>query len=209
MGKVAFLSHFFTNQTLIDVFLCFLLNPHEPLYLSEIVNSTGKALIQVQRTLKRLVETGLVQKTIRHKKAYYSVDAKHIAFEEVKHLVIKAKIFSNTFRHEVQHLAERVNYGFIYGSVAKGTNTTESDVDLFLIGNLDYEAAGPFIFKLGRELVQEVNVVILSPPDFIKGLQCKSQFLLHVVQEPKIWLFGDKDEFEEIYCKRLPFREQS
>jgi len=203
MARTSSLSHFFTNQTLIDVFLFFLLHPHEPTYLAQIVNSTGKALIQVQRTLKRLVEIGLIQKTIQHKRIYYQPDLKHVAYDDIKNLVIKAKIFSDIFKDDVECLKNKVIYGFIYGSVAKGTNSPQSDIDILLIGNLSYGDTGSFIFNLGRELVQEVNVVIFTPHEFLKGIKKENSFISNILQEPKIWIFGDKSEFEKIYYKRL------
>lgn len=199
MARVSLLSHLFTNQTLIDVFLYFLLNPQEEVYLARIVESTGKALIQVQRTLKRLVEAGLILKATRHKKTYYKADHQHVAYDDMRKLILKAKIFSDPFKNDLEKLKNKVSYGFIYGSVAQGSNTPQSDIDIFLVGDLSYDDAGPFIFHLGRELVQEVNVIIFSPRELEKQLSYKNIFVLNVLQEPKIWLFGDKDEFEKIY----------
>lgn len=163
------------------------------------MNSTGKALIQVQRTLKRLVETGLVLKITQHKKSSYRADLKHVAFKDIKHLAIKAKIFSDTFEKEIAHLSKRVEYGFIYGSVAKGTSTFQSDVDILLIGELDYKDARSFMYKLGRELAQEVNVIIFSQKEFLKKLERENSFVTDVAKGQKIWLFGDEDEFEKMF----------
>lgn len=203
MPRSSSLSYFFTNQVIIDVLLYFLLNPQEEAYLAQIVNSTGKALLQIQRTLKRLVECGLVQKVLRHNRVYYKADQKHVAYEDVRQLVIKAKVFSDLFKEDTDYLNDRVLYGFIFGSVAKGTNTAESDIDLFLIGNITYSEVGPFVFKLGRELAQEVNSAVFTPREFEQAVQAKNPFVENVLQEPKIWLFGDKCDFEKIYCKRL------
>lgn len=199
MSNTNLLSHFFTNQTLIDVLLFFLLQPHEKAYLAQIVGSTGKALIQVQRTLKRLVETGLIQKSIHYRKTYYQADTKHVAYEDIKQLVVKAKIFSDQFEEDIEKIKTKINYGFIYGSFAKGTNTPFSDIDIFLIGDLTYQDTGPFIFKLSRELAQEVNIVIFTEEEFLRGIGNKNSFISKVLHVPKIWLFGDKSGFEKIY----------
>ena len=196
MPHIPLFSHFFTNQSLIDVVLFFLLNPNEEVYLAQVVNSTGKALIQVQRTLKRLLDSGLVEKTTHKRKTYYKANLKHVAYEDVKNLVIKAKIFSPTFKDDITYLNKKVRYGFIYGSVAKSTHTPQSDIDVLLIGDLSYYDAGSFIFKLGRELAQEVNVVILSLDKLLQEIKNKNSFTSRVLQEPKIWLFGDRNEFE-------------
>lgn len=193
------LSQFFPNQTLMDVFLYFVLNPKEDMYLAHIVESTGKALIQVQRTVKRLVDCGLVLKTTRHNKTYYKADTKHIAYDELRQLAIQAKIFSAPFETDLEQLRNKVDFAFVYGSVAKGSNTQESDIDLFFVGTLNHDDIRSFIFKLGRELVQEVNVIILSPSKLEKLITDKDPFILNTMQSPKIWLFGDKSEFEKIY----------
>lgn len=199
MQQIRLLSHFFSNQTLIDVFLYFLLNPGEDVYLARIVDSTGKALIQVQRALKRLVDSGLVWKTTHHKRSYYKADRHHIAFDEMLQLTIQAKIFSDMFKEDLEYLSGKVDFGFIYGSVAKGSNTPESDIDILFVGNLTYDDIGSFMFKLGQELVQEVNIIIFSSKEMSKLIAAENSFITNVLQEPKIWLFGDKSEFKEIY----------
>lgn len=199
MTHISLLSHFFPNKSLIEVFLYFVLNPQEEAYLARIVESTGKALIQVQRTLKRLVDCGLVLKITRHKKTHYKADTKHVAFDEMRQLAIQAKIFSEKFKSDLELLQNKVEFGFIFGSVASGTNTLESDIDLFFIGHLTYDDVSSFIFTLGRELVQEVNVTIFSPRQLREQIAAKNPFITNVLKEPKIWLFGDKGEFKKIY----------
>lgn len=199
MAKTALLSHFFSNQAFIDILLFFLLQPGKECYLNQVKDGTGKALLQVQRTIKRLSETGLIQKSSHHNRIYYKADHKHIAYEEMRQLIIKAKIFSDLFKVDLERLEDKICYGFIYGSVAKGTNTEASDIDIFFIGNLTYHELSPFIFNLSRELVQEVNAVIFTPQEFCHGIKDKNPFIMNVLQEPKIWLFGDKYEFEAAY----------
>lgn len=195
MSKISLLSHFFPSQTLIDVFLYFILKPSEDTYLARIVNSTDKALIQVQRTLKRLVDCGLVSKITRHNKTYYKADTRHIAYEEMRQLALQAKIFSEPFQTDLERLQDKIDFAFIYGSVASGSNTPESDIDLFFVGNLTHDDIRSFSFNLSRELVQEVNVIIFSSSRLEKLLEEKDPFITNVMQGSKIWLFGDKHEF--------------
>lgn len=199
MSKISLLAHFFPNQTLLDVFLYFVLKPSEETYLARIVDATDKALIQVQRTLKRLVDCGLITKVHRHKRTYYKADKTHVAYDEIRQLAIQAKIYSEPFKAYLEHLQDKVDYAFIYGSVAKGSNTAESDIDLFFVGNLTHDDVRSFSFELGRELVQEVNVIIFSPSKLEKLIKDNDPFIINVLRDPKIWLFGDKSEFKEIY----------
>lgn len=200
MKHMPLFSHVFSNQTLIDVFLYFVLNPSEDTYLARIVDATGKALIQVQRTIKRLVDGGLIVQSTRHNKTYYRLDTKHVAYDHFKQLALQAKIFSDPFQQDLDRLQNRVDFAFIYGSVASGLNTPASDIDLFFVGSLSHDDVQPLACTLGRELVQEVNTIVFSPAKLEKLIQEKNPFIGNVLQSPKIWLFGDKNEFKAIYC---------
>lgn len=199
MSQTAMLSHFFPSQTLLDVLLYFILKPCNDIYLARVVDSTGKALIQVQRTVKRLLDCGLLVKTTRHKKNYYKIDVKHIAYDELKTLAIQAKVFSEAFEADLKRLQNKVDFAFVYGSVAKGSNTPESDIDLFFVGSLTHEDVQTFAFNFGRELVQEVNVTVFSPSKLEKLIADNDPFILNVLRDPKIWLFGEKNEFKKVY----------
>jgi len=199
MVQTAMLSRFFPSQTLLDVLLYFILKPCDDIYLARVVDSTGKALIQVQRTVKRLLECGLLVKTTRHKKTYYKIDVKNVAFDELRQLAIQAKVFSEPFEADLKRLQNKVDFAFVYGSVAKGSNTTESDIDIFFVGSLTHDDVRSFTFNLGRELVQEVNVIVFSPSKLEKLIAESDPFILNVLRDPKIWLYGDKNEFKAIY----------
>jgi predicted nucleotidyltransferase len=117
----------------------------------------------------------------------------------MRHLTIQAKILSDPFKSDLEHLQNKVDFAFIYGSVAKGSNTLESDIDIFFVGSLTHDDVRSFSFKFSRELVQEVNVSIFSPSRLEKLIADGDPFIANVLKGPKIWLFGDKNEFKEIY----------
>ena len=198
MRTHAELSHIFPNQTALEILLFFLFHPKERIHLARIVHATDKALIQVQRALKRLVEIGLVLKHTRIGKAYYQANPSHIAYEEVQRLALKAKMLNPLFKKEFSNLEKKINYGFIYGSVAKGTNTETSDIDVFIVGNIRYENLGSFFYNIGCQLVREVNPIIFSKEQIKAEIQNQNSFIKDVLNGPKIWLFGNKYEFEQI-----------
>ena len=189
----------FPNRAFIEVLLFFLLHPDEETYLARIVRATGNALIQVQRGLKRLEEAGLITRILRGHKAYFRANMKHAAFKDLKRVVLKTIIFSDPIDQELSSIQSKVKYGFIFGSTAIDTDSSDSDIDLFLIGDLSYQEAGRFSFPLSMKLGREVNTAIYSLKDFKKKIKEKSPFILEVIQGAKIWLLGDEDEFKKIF----------
>jgi len=197
------LAHVFPNQTMIDVLVFFFFHPVEKVQLAHIVQATNKALIQVQRTLKRLIDIGLVLKGSKTGKTYYQANPSHIAYEDLQHLALKAKILSSDRENELLKLTKKFEYGFIYGSVAHGTNTEMSDIDVFLVGNSSFNHLGSFFFDLGRELMREVNPIIFSEKQIKAEIKEQNSFIKGVLKGPKIWLFGNKNEFENVSKKWL------
>lgn len=198
MSSSTSLEKIFPNKAFVQVLLFFILNPQEETYLARIVRATSKALIQVQRALKRLEESGLITKILRGNKAYYQANSTHTAFKDLKQLIIKTVIFSEPLSQELASIREKITYGFIYGSTAKNLESPESDIDLFLIGDLSFDEAGHLSFPLSIELGREVNSVIYSPKEFRKKIKENSPFIADVIQSQKIWLFGDENEFKKI-----------
>jgi predicted nucleotidyltransferase len=193
------LARVFPNQTMIEVLIYFLFHPQKKAPLSHIVHGTKKALIQVQRAIKRLVETGLILKITTPKKTYYQANEAHVAYEDLQRLALRSKILSPTFKEELQQIEKKVTYGFIYGSFAKGSHHAMSDLDIFLVGDMSHYDLGTFFFNLGRELVCEVNITIFAQKQLREGIKDQNPFLNDVLKGPKIWLFGNKYEFERLF----------
>jgi predicted nucleotidyltransferase len=193
-----FLPHF-SNETMITVLLFFLLNPDEEAYLARIVRLTNKGLIQVQRIIKRLLESGLISALKHKKKTYYKADPTHLAFNDLKNLVLQTKVWSPTFNKEIKCFQKKIHFGFVFGSVAKGTHTATSDLDILFIGDLSLHEVSGFMGHLSRELFREVNIVIYTPQEFQEAFVKKNSFVTEVLESPKIWLFGNKNGFETLY----------
>lgn len=198
MNLATSLEKIFPNKAFVDVLLFFVLHPQEETYLARIVRATGKVLIQVQRALKRLEESGLVRKILRGNKAYYQANPMHAAFKDLKQILIKTIIFSDKLKYELSLIKNKIVYGFIFGSTACNTDDSASDVDLFLIGNLTLKEAGHLSYPLSIELGREVNTIVYSLKDFRKKIKEQHTFITEVIHNPKIWLFGNENEFEKI-----------
>ena len=188
----------FPNKTFADVLLFFVLHPQEEAILARIVRATDQALIQVQRALKRLITSGLIRKNFRGKKTYYSANNSNFVFQNLKQIFLKTVFCSKSIGKKLSVIRDKIIYGFIFGSTARGVDSSDSDIDLFIIGDLKLEEMNGLSFVLSQELGREVNTVVLFLSDFLKKVALKHPFVCNVIQNPKIWLFGDEQAFEKI-----------
>src|SRR5690606_21099917 len=112
--------------------------PGRAMSVSELIQATGAGSGAVQREIARLAGSGL------------------LVSEQVG-IVRKTFGLVAPLQEALAPLASRIKAAFVYGSVAKGSDTAASDIDLFLVSDeLTYAdvvgALHPLIEQLGRDI---------------------------------------------------------
>jgi predicted nucleotidyltransferase len=188
----------FPNPSLVDVLAVFLTHPDEIFYQTQLVEASGCALIQVQRALKRLEDTGLIEKTKSGNRSYYQANQKHPAFQDIKQALFKTVLFGDLLKEALKQKKNKIKFGFIYGSSARGKESSTSDIDLFIIGDLGIRDIAKVITESGRNLGREINTTVYSEKEFNRKLKEKNPFINEILHQPKIWLIGEESEFKKI-----------
>ncbi|MFH1304774.1 MAG: ArsR family transcriptional regulator, partial [Candidatus Omnitrophota bacterium] len=76
----------------------------------------------------------------------------------------------------------------------KNESNAKSDVDLFILGNVDEDTLLPEINKLEETLHREINYSLYSRKDFAKKKNNKDSFIKDVIENKKIFLIGDEND---------------
>jgi hypothetical protein len=84
--------------------------------------------------LSKLVDAGLVRLRSDGNRVYYSANSAHPLFPEIRGLVEKTSGVGVLLEEALQDA--RVELAFVFGSVASGTARPDSDLDLFVIGEI-------------------------------------------------------------------------
>jgi predicted nucleotidyltransferase len=87
---------------------------------------------------------------------------------------------------------------FIYGSLARGEEGAESDVDVMLLGNVSTMELSPKLRAVEVAVGRQVNPTVFSLDEFAKKVTEKSHFLRTVLKNKKIMLVGTENELESI-----------
>lgn len=188
----------FPSKSFVDVLLLFLLHPDEKMYQSAIVKSTGKALMQVQRILKRLEDAGLVLRSKHGNRVYYQANRDNLALEDLKRALMKTVVFGEFLVKNLSPIKKKIRYGFIYGSTARGEEVATSDIDLFLVGDLSVRDTSKLLGPLMLELGRECNITVYSIEELKRKIKEDNIFVTEVLKGSKIWLFGDENEFAKM-----------
>jgi predicted nucleotidyltransferase len=85
----------------------------------------------------------------------------------------------------------------VFGSVAQGRETSGSDVDVMIVGALDFAQAVSLLYPAQAQLGREVNPKVYTPEEFA-ALAGSDAFLRQVLAKAKIFLIGEDRDLAEL-----------
>lgn len=88
-------------------------------------------------------------------------------------------------------LADKVEMAFVYGSMARGDEHAHSDVDVMLVGNLEFTEVVLALSDTQTTLRREVNPTVLSRAEFEDKLLQSDSFVAQVWRGSKLWVMGE------------------
>ena len=106
--------------------------------------------------------------------------------------MIKTSGLAEPLRSALSPLAGRLLAACVYGSVATGTDTAASDIDVLLIAEgLTLEEAYAALASAERRLARKISVTLYTPAEFQRRQADGNAFLTKVLAGPLIPLLGD------------------
>jgi predicted nucleotidyltransferase len=175
----------------VRVLACLLLPGARPMYGREIERATGLPCSAVQRELKRLEQARLIEaEQIGTVKRYRVVSASPL-IPPLRSLVREGVGIIPMLRASLNR--DDVELAFVYGSVAKGEDEPDSDIDVMVVGSVDDTEFYRAIGEVQRQWAREISVLVYDPDEFRERLRDEGNFVTSVVRGPVIFLKGDAD----------------
>jgi len=168
--------------------------PERSYYTSELIALTRAGSGAVQRELVDLAQVGLLTCTKVGNQKHYQANPASPVFAELRALVLKTVGLADVLREALAPLAGQVAMAFVFGSMAKGQDTAQSDVDVLLVSDaLGYGDVFAALEPASRALGRTINPALYSKADFRARMLGDNAFISRVMQQPKIWLIGQED----------------
>ena len=168
----------------------------EAVYLRQLARRIHIALGPVQREVRQLVDAGLVTKKIVGAQTLYSANQESPVFAEIKSLVTKTVGMHDVLHAALAPLRKKINLAFVYGSVARSRETEHSDIDLMVVGKLDFSIAVSILADAQKILNREINPTVYSVNEFRNKV--RGNFLKTVLAENKLFIIGDENVLREL-----------
>ncbi|MCL5734240.1 MAG: nucleotidyltransferase domain-containing protein, partial [Actinobacteria bacterium] len=162
---------------------------------TELIALAGVGTGAVHRELTRLVMTGVVTVTPMGRQRRYQANRESPVFPELHGLVQKTVGLAEPLRKALAPLSDQIRVAFVYGSVAKGTDTAGSDIDLMLISDdLSYAEVFGALQEVEPVVGRPINPSIFTASEWRKKRTEESPFVDKVSAQPKVFILGSEDD---------------
>ena len=147
----------------------------------------------VHRVLTRLAKSGLVTVTPIGNQKHYRANPKSPIFHELHGIIVKTVGLAAPLQAALAPFARTIEAAFVFGSMAKGTDSAKSDIDLMLIADeLTYSDLFSALQSAEATLGRPVNPTIYSREELRTRRAGEDPFLQRVLSQPKVWLIGSE-----------------
>ena len=183
------LNKLFTSKTRVKILTLFLMNPDTELFIREISRRIDENINAVRRELSNLENIGLLISKNKGNMKYYTINKDFSIYPELKSIILKTEGVSKVIKDDLINLGN-MELAFIYGSFASGEDTKDSDLDIFLVGDIKEDPLIKELSKLEETLSREINYVLFSKEELDKRIKEKDPFISNVLSGPKIIILG-------------------
>jgi predicted nucleotidyltransferase len=184
------LQELITSRARSKILHLFLANPDNRYHVREIVRRLDENYNSIRRELNKLESIGILRSSREANLRYYFMNKKLSIYEELQRIFYKTAGLGDAIRDKIGDIGD-VKAAFIYGSLAKGEDTLLSDIDLFIVGEVDEDKLIIVIRDLEERLSREINYVLFSSNELKSRYENNDPFITNVLSDNKIMLIGD------------------
>jgi predicted nucleotidyltransferase len=188
------LQAFFKSKNRSALLRIFFGNPDKQYYIRELAKMIEASAGNTDKELKKLEESEIIFSQKIGNLRMYQVKKDNPLFNELNKIVSKTIGIESELIKMMSHL-KGADFAFIFGSYVKGGFSANSDIDLFLIGQINEDDLIREIKKAERLIGREINFHLAEKNEFKKLLKEKS-FYRDIIKN-YILLTANHDKFEK------------
>ena len=175
-----------------------LLHPDAAWHVRELARRLNALPGSTNRELVKLADAGILSRQQIGNQVHYRANRGCPVFEELAGLLRKTSGMSTVIAEALQPVSKLIQYALIFGSIARGQQTVDSDIDVLILGDLSFADAVEALHPAQAVVQREINPVVYRTDDFTARVASGNTWALEVVEKPKQFLIGSGDDFAEL-----------
>ena len=167
-----------------------MLNPDGEMYVREITKTINENINSVRRELSNLENIGLLESRKAGNLKYFHLNKDFYLYGELYSMVMKTEGVSRILKENILRWG-KIKLAFIYGSFASQQAIQSSDIDIFMVGDVNEDLLISEFNSLEMDLSREINYIILSEEEYHEKIHKEDPFIMEILREPKIIIMGE------------------
>ncbi len=173
-----------------------LLHPDERYHVREIARLTNTTAGTLHRELSKLAKANVLLRELSGNQVYYQANRNFPIYTEIASILKKTSGLVDVLFDYLAPLSDKIEVAFIFGSVAKGTEHLGSDLDILIIGDIDFTEIVTALYSAQSSLGREINPKVYSREQWKTCLQKQDIFIQEVLKNPKLFIMGTESGIE-------------
>lgn len=175
-----------------------LLHPDTTYHVRELARLTGTSAGTLHKELTKLTNGGVLRRQEVGNQVRYGADRDCPVFEELASILRKTSGLVDVLVEALSSIEKNIALAFVFGSVARGEQQSNSDVDVMLVGSLGFADAVQALHPVQATLQREINPVVYSLEEFRRRAASDDSFVREVLAKPKLFVVGNENELRKL-----------
>ena len=169
--------------------------PDQSFYATELIKRAGTGSGAAQRELAKLEDSGLITAKRVGNQKHYQANQGSPLFNELHGIMLKTVGLAEPLRRALAPLTKEIKAAFVYGSIAKGTDRGQSDIDLMIVSDtLTYGDLFGALEGASAALGRKINPTVYTGPELARRVKAKNGFMTRILEQPQVWVIGSKHD---------------
>lgn len=173
-----------------------LLHPQSQYHVREIARLTSTTPGTLNRELTKLAEVEILIREVSGRQVYYSANRALPIFDELVSILKKTSGLVDVLANALEPMIDKIEVAFIYGSLARGTESSGSDIDVLIIGDITFQEAVSALYPCQEMLGREINPKVYTKKEWKNFVRKNDAFYQELMNNPKMFIFGDANELK-------------
>lgn len=168
--------------------------PQRRFQSAELIRLASSGTGSVHRLLTKLATVGLITTHRVGNQKHYQANAESPVFAELTGLIRKTVGLVTPLQVALAPLATKITAAFVYGSIAKGKDRADSDIDLMIIADtLEYGEVYAALMAAEASLGRPINPNVMSRAEWQHKRRGPDTFSGRIAAQSRVFVIGSDD----------------
>ncbi len=181
-----------TKKSVISILFA---KPDRSWYLRELARATSTSPTMLGKELDLLTDAGIVCEESDGNRRRVWANPECPIFEELRGIARKTAGLADIVKDALSDIPG-IKVAFIFGSVARGEERSDSDVDVCIVGSASNRAIGEAMNSAEKAIGRPVNALVYKVNELREKVAKGNPFMTKMLSTQKLFLVGDSSELD-------------